>query len=293
MAVAPRFDRVRVRWLPLWVAGILLALVPIGFRFPELVKGEREDVLLECATYAAILAWVLWQCSRAGVRPRALLGPVPRATDWKLLAVVPPLIAITVGCIYLLWLPISFVAPELVQSWVLDEEASTWDAAAPLRSMLAVLVGVVVASVVEELLFRGVVLHRWAHRWSTRTAVLASALVFGLGHADILGATAFGIVMALLYVRTGALWVPIACHMLNNGLAVLAEVLGVGGDAPYTVVRFQREWYVGAVALVGGVAGLYLLRQLFLPPTGWQLPALVARDGAPLAAPAETPQPAL
>jgi membrane protease YdiL (CAAX protease family) len=289
MTAVPRFDNVRVRWLPLWVGGILLALTPFGFQFPELVKGEREDVALDYAAYAAILGWVLWQCVRAGVRPRALLGPMPRAADWKLLLLVPPLIAVTVGCIYLLWLPISFVAPELVQSWVLDDETPTWDAAAPLRSVLAVLMGVVVTPVVEELLFRGVVLHRWAHRWSARTAVLASALVFGLLHADILGATVFGIVMALLYVRTRGLWVPIACHMLNNGLAVLAEVLGVGGDQAYTVARFQREWHVGAVALVVGCVGLYRLRHLFLPRTGWQLPPLVPRDDAPVA-PADVPR---
>jgi membrane protease YdiL (CAAX protease family) len=50
--------------------------------------------------------------------------------------------------------------------------------------------------------------------------MLATSLAFGILHFDLVGAAIFGYVMAVLYIKTGTLAIPIACHILNNAFVV-------------------------------------------------------------------------
>ena len=78
----------------------------------------------------------------------------------------------------------------------------------------------ILAPIVEEFFFRGVILQRLIKKTSVWGGILISSLLFGILHADIIGAFIFGIITALLFIRTGNLLIPILVHMLNNTLAV-------------------------------------------------------------------------
>jgi len=241
------------------------------------LEGQHRDGRWEFVVYvvlSAVLAlWAWRQCKRAGVSPRALLGPPPSKSDWRLLVVVLPLLPIALGAIWLIWLPISYALPDFVQQWILKEDPAMWLPDAPLRSVLAILTIVIVAPIVEEFVFRGVLLQRFAAKWGQVTAVLVSSVLFGLLHADILGKTIFGIVMAMLYVRTGGLWLPIACHMLNNALGVaLSFMPWTSTQRPYTLADFRGDWHIGAISLIVGATMFYALRDRIVPPPGWRLP---------------------
>jgi uncharacterized protein len=79
----------------------------------------------------------------------------------------------------------------------------------------------ILAPIVEEFFFRGVILQRLIKKSSVWGGILISSLLFGILHADIIGAFIFGVITALLFIRTGNLLIPILLHMLNNTLAVL------------------------------------------------------------------------
>jgi uncharacterized protein len=79
----------------------------------------------------------------------------------------------------------------------------------------------VLAPIVEEFFFRGVILQRLIRKSSVWGGILISSRLFGILHADIIGAFIFGVITALLFIRTGNLLIPILLHMLNNTLAVL------------------------------------------------------------------------
>jgi uncharacterized protein len=272
--IAPTFEHVRTRWLPLWAIGVLVAVVVVARIAGASPQGPGAELATGYALYAGAAVWALRQCRRAGTGVRQLVGPAPREWPaWRLPGITLALVLLSVGAIWLLWLPLSYVAPDLVRAWVLEPDplASLRDGG--VRGALAVALIVFVGPAVEELVFRGVVLRRWAHRWGAGRALFASAAVFGLLHLDVLGAVAFGLVMGMLYVRTGSLWVPVACHMLTNALVVAAELVPWMAG-PYTLARFQREWYVGAVALAAALPALWLLRRQYLPGAGWRLPPL-------------------
>lgn len=73
----------------------------------------------------------------------------------------------------------------------------------------------------EELLFRGV-LYAWLRRWSVVFAVPASAVVFGLFHGlntAMPFAMVLGMLLALLYEKSGSLWPSVVAHSVTNMLA--------------------------------------------------------------------------
>jgi hypothetical protein len=62
-------------------------------------------------------------------------------------------------------------------------------------------------------------------KWSAVPAVAASSLVFALLHTNKLGTFMSGAAVAVLYLRTRALLVPIALHAANNAIAFGLDLL--------------------------------------------------------------------
>lgn len=131
---------------------------------------------------------------------------------------------------------------------------------------LALLMGVGAAPVLEEILFRGVVLRGLLRTKRPWVAIGQSALLFGLFHlnpAQSLNAVFVGLLLGWLYYRTQSLWVCMAVHALNNLLAFTLMLLVPAARRALSVVDlFHGVWpYVGAVGL-GVVVLAMLLRRV-------------------------------
>jgi membrane protease YdiL (CAAX protease family) len=86
----------------------------------------------------------------------------------------------------------------------------------------------VLAPLVEELIFRGLLYGWLAGRWGTLVAWIASSLAFAAAHielAHIILVLPLGLWFGWLRRRTDSLWPSLVAHMFNNGLAVAAAVL--------------------------------------------------------------------
>jgi len=115
-----------------------------------------------------------------------------------------------------------------------------------------------IGAIVEELVFRGVLLNRlstWMPAW---VAVLASSIIFGLIHFNliqILYAIPMGALLAVAYMRTRNMWIPIIGHIAFNLASVFAihYVETTGSGWPGLIVA------IPAVVLIAG-SGLLLWR---------------------------------
>lgn len=90
-------------------------------------------------------------------------------------------------------------------------------------AMLIILTGIG-APIVEEIFYRGLLLRSLERRFGEVVAVIASGVVFGAIHFQLLpfpGLAVFGIVLGYLAVRTGRLGAPIAAHMAFNLVTVV------------------------------------------------------------------------
>lgn len=97
---------------------------------------------------------------------------------------------------------------------------------------LTIAVGCILAPVVEELIFRKLLLDR-VRRFGDRTAIVFTAVCFGLFHGNLsqfFYAVAIGLILGYVAVRTGKISYTIALHILINffGSAVLPTLTSSG-----------------------------------------------------------------
>lgn len=165
----------------------------------------------------------------------------------------------------------------------------------PLTNDLSVLIlyGIMVAvipPIVEELLFRGMVLHG-LRKYGDGFAVVVSAILFGLYHGNFVQiAFAFfaGLVMALVVVKTGSLWTSILIHFANNSISLALEMIKrFAGDQAVNTADFI---VMSALMVFGTLSLIYLIvkdRHFFQPesrnlpfPLGARIRAAFANPGA-------------
>lgn len=109
---------------------------------------------------------------------------------------------------------------------VVPEQEDIADGFGPIP--VQILLIVFAAPISEEICFRGMLFGGLRERLPRLAAALIAGLIFGGLHA-LTGVTAvpplifFGLVLALLYERTGSIWPCILLHMLNNSVALLAQ----------------------------------------------------------------------
>ncbi len=109
------------------------------------------------------------------------------------------------------------------------QDISLWAQSVPMawRIPLA-LSAAVVAPMVEEAVFRGVLLSGLMRRLPVVPAVLASAVVFGLVHLPdfkfawypVPTLVLLGVLLAWLRLRSGSLWTSVTAHVAFNAIAI-------------------------------------------------------------------------
>lgn len=116
---------------------------------------------------------------------------------------------------------------------------------------LGIVAVVIMAPIIEEMLFRGAIEGHLLRKWKNPVwSIVVSSLLFGLVHgnpAQIPFAFVLGLALGWVYYRTGSLLPGILMHFINNGSAVLMywlvddkdatlnELMGFGGAACYAI----------------------------------------------------------
>ena len=152
--------------------------------------------------------------------------------------------------------PANIVATMLESAGLSGSVPSYQVDSSPLACVMLVVSSCVVPALVEEFLFRGVIL-RSLMRFGTGFAIVASSLLFALMHGNIsqiVFAFPLGLLFAYLIVRTGNLWITIAIHFINNLLSslylILAAVYGTAAADLYSIVFPIVLWVLGGLSLV-------------------------------------------
>jgi uncharacterized protein len=102
----------------------------------------------------------------------------------------------------------------------------------PIELLLLFISVVILAPIVEEIVFRGIFFNLLNKKRSALTAMIISSLVFGFLHAETMVPTAvIGFILCFIYHRTGSLLLVMAGHMVNNLIAFSLPLL-IGDSDP-------------------------------------------------------------
>ncbi len=269
------FDRLRARGLIVQcVLAFGAVMAAFGVAWPRgAAMSSRSLRIVGLLIYLTGALVLLVRARRARLDWRRLFGDrgIPREF-LPLLTVIIPVVMITVGAAIAVFIPLSYIAPDFVERTILDAGA-LFEARTISEWLEVVVLTVLVAPIVEELFFRGFLLHRWARRWGTPTAVVASSALFAVLHGEWIGHFLFGVVMAALYLRTRRLWMPIVAHAINNGLVALfalADLLQRTPAESTTLAELRSQWPLGLVALSAGVVTLRWYLNRYWPGGQWR-----------------------
>ncbi len=253
-----------VAFLAVFVGSLVMPPVSLGWR---VIINELAFLALPLALYLLL--------TREDLRDALRLRPVSWPVAWLSLVVglavwhVDGWLGMVINQALDYVIPLS---PELLSVTLLDN--------------VALIVGaVVLAPIVEELLFRGVLQSAYERRGPVR-AIAASSLLFVVFHQEFAQSIALlPVAVALGYVtwRTQSIIPAMLIHAGNNGQAVLVSFLAEGSARPVT---FEPSMVLALVGLVIAVGALWLLTRRTAAPQreraaaepGWSVGRWLARS---------------
>lgn len=122
------------------------------------------------------------------------------------------------------------------------------------------------AGVVEEMVFRGVIMRTLERRWGKTIAILVPSVIFGLGHAigvnmnilDIfllfVAGTSVGIMFSLIVYQSGSIWPSAIMHGIWN-VMMIGGILDINAEYNADAI-FSYDLSSDSFFLTGGAFGV-------------------------------------
>ena len=170
-----------------------------------------------------------------------------------------------------LWIVIAFIMPLLVSGILLcfpgewlNIEFSLSDTITTL-SFTLMFFGIS-APIVEEMIFRGMMLTVFEKKWNKGIAILFSSLLFGAGHLIgqkmgirdflimTLSAGLIGAILAIVTFITESIWSSVIIHMIWN-IIIMGQIISIGGVRPL-YSRYNYTFNSDSFLLTGGAFGI-------------------------------------
>ena len=255
--------------LTVFFLSLIVPWIAIEILWPgwvDSIAAPVIDALLGLGAYVALFAIVILAVYRVGMMNQfpVALGPAPSRDETLRFAYLSiPLLGISLVGMYLLYVPLSYPFPDFVTSWVLETPTLIWwdpNVYWVTASLINGFLMVILAPVLEELIFRGFLLNRWQAKYGTNKAIIFSSLIFALVHVEILGGFVFATLLSLIYLKTKSLIGPIIVHMANNAIVLLiivSEGIWTGEIAIWTLDEFRSSWSWAIVGAIVGIPWIY------------------------------------
>ena len=129
-------------------------------------------------------------------------------------------------------LVISLISSQVLSGYPKQESVQKLTETQSLKEIFNIAIyALVVAPVLEEFLFRGILFRAMKRPCGVGPALVISSILFGLVHRNVLSfvpLTFLGIILALSYERTGDLRTCILIHAFFNGFMVFSILVGHG-----------------------------------------------------------------
>lgn len=226
-----------------------LVAVAIAFALIGIEPGDDSAALTVVATLVQGVFFVgaAYVLARSVARPRAWhfglrRAPLLPTIGWAALGMFAFYV---LGAIYVV-----LVDPSAEQ----DVTESLGAGESTLGLIVAGLMVIMVAPVVEEVFFRGFFYRALRSRYPIAIAAVVDGVVFGVIHYDFEGAdgllllpplAVLGLIFCLVYERTGTLYAVIGMHAFNNTVAFAAQA-----DDGWRVAIVAGPLMLAAVAIV-------------------------------------------
>ncbi|HKY60481.1 MAG TPA: type II CAAX endopeptidase family protein [Gemmatimonadota bacterium] len=225
--------------------------------FPTWPDIARMAVPTQLAL-ATVTAWAVFRSDR----------PWREALGFRGLEVrhVPPLLLILIGAVTVfseIYVVIQRFVPVPAEFEAILRDLL--ELTNPADSLATLIIAIIIAPVLEEALFRGVILNGLARRYGPQSASFWTAVFFAFFHLynpwQVLPTFFLGLVLAWLVLTTRSLLSAVVVHTMFNAASLVLVQLSLdrppeGHPVPYVVVVIVLGMLAGSMALLTGMAWL-------------------------------------
>lgn len=214
------YERIKIRKL-LLINIILSVVIYIGIGIYEHSVFLRVDKnLINLFIYLGMLLWFIVKARKTENTVSDFVRGYKEGFSRKETSLVILFhFIVTIGFIFIILLIVSYIDPNLMDRVLYNE-----DMIIPQdfnSKIYYAITAVILAPIIEEIVFRGIILNRFRTKWGIGKAIILSSVLFGILHYElaVTGALTLGICLALIYLRTENILVPITIHFINNLIA--------------------------------------------------------------------------
>jgi len=220
---------------------------------PEQDIGSMVTLLANGIVFTAVMHY-------KGLSYRDLFHSSPSSAGATLF-VLTPVIALTIPALVV---GMTAMCALLVQLFPISQwEAAMFEEMSS-GSLGAIIGACILAPVLEEMLFRGIILRSFLRQYSKWSAIVGSATLFGFAHMNLYQfavGLVLGIVCGWLYERTKSLLPCIVLHAAYNSALTVIDLQGSGMQDGYANVSA----FAWLAVLVFGTTGVVMLRRILEP----------------------------
>ncbi len=193
-----------------------------------------------------------------GMSYRELIHPSSQPFAATVATLTAPVLLIVPG----LALAVGTVEGMLEWAFPLSARQEAYFAHMMSNDVVMLIAACILAPVLEEMLFRGIILRGFLQQYPRRYAILGSAALFGMAHLNLYQfavGLGMGLVLGWLYERARSLWPCMLLHAAYNSTG-LWLTLGAS-DADGAAQSLPADYWIGAFVLA--FAGTARLRRAF------------------------------
>lgn len=210
------FEKVKIRYVFLWYILILIACVILG----EIIKFDN-DAFIETFMNVTIVFVILLMIKRNGDKLRFDFSIFKRKeVRREVIKLVVINMLISIGALLILTRIIYAIDP-------IDKEEILSETPLVYNVLFNFILGVIIAPVLEEFVFRGVIFSRLSKRFGLIAGMVLSSFIFAVGHIkmNIIGAFVCGLIACILFKKYNNILVNISMHFLNNFILMITSLI--------------------------------------------------------------------
>lgn len=212
------FNQMKIRWLVLafFIVNIVGG-IQIG-RIMTITGKELDRTLISLGiNLILVIFMVIYYYKKKGENKVSFEFIRERENRKELILLILSNIIFAFASTYLIQGIIHYIKPQILKS-ILDESPISSD-----NIFIVILVVCIMAPLLEEFLFRGIIFTRLRFRFNNTAAVLISSLIFGLAHVSLAKVHAFilGITFCLVFKKYNNIFFNVILHSVYNFSAII------------------------------------------------------------------------
>jgi uncharacterized protein len=275
------FQRIKLRFLFLWIfAGFITSSLFVVRFLPKLLGTQVNSILqgifVQYGIYIFIFCWIFIAFKKNQVNISQFIGVLNKKSVFAIAAVLISLLLFSYANIWITYYPISFFYPDYVEKLLNDKKLnlilSSGHYFIPFFIQFILL-----GPFFEEIVFRGLIIHRLAIKYGIIPAIFISSLLFSIAHLklNIADFIIFGLILSIVYLKTRSLVASILLHCSYNLAGLLHDVISFSTNTSnnyYSVIKFRSDIWIAGICLLISMPWLISLFKRYWPKSIVTLP---------------------